>query len=236
MAMRLLPKSEVNKAKALDRQREIDEGKKLATRVDTLRELAAQEDENLGKFRDKMVSQIMEDIKPLQEEYDSLGNKITQRKRELGQLMQPIDALWADVNKAQAVNNDWEAELSQREVNVAAQAEDIVTRRTALEVDEARAADVTKRSEDLASVSVRINTEAKEFLAEARNEAQTVTSMAELRQQDSIRREEGVAARERDADIREGHLSQRERHVAEMQRAVADQYATMQRTIKRQGK
>lgn len=235
MAMRLLPRSEVNKAKALDRQREIDEGKKLATRVDTLRELAAEEDTNLSKFRDKMVAQIMADIKPLQEEHDGLVHKIGQRKLELVQLMQPINTLWDDVNKAQAINNGWEDDLTAREAQTAIAAGEVAKRRHDLEVDEARLADVKKNIDELAAESVRINTNAREFLAQARNDAQVLLSNSEGLQLDITRREELVAARERDAKIVEAKNKADAKDNRDTARSLKDKYDTLERTLTRLG-
>lgn len=236
MAMRLLPRSEVNKAKALDRQREIDEGKKLATRVDTLRELAAQEDTNLSKFRDNMVSQIMADIKPLQEEYDGLGHKITLRKGELAQLMKPIDDLWAAVKQAQAINNDWETDLAKREVVVD------VEKQANLDIS----LNLNKRMENLDNLAIeisknnessaRIEANAKELLKTARAEAHALSLKADVRTNDLNTREIVVAARERDAKMVDAKNKADAKANNEEAKIIKDRYDTLQRTLKRLGK
>lgn len=60
--VRLLTKREVDVAKAKDRQREIDEGKKLADRVDALRRMAVEEEQKLELYRTQALSTIQEDI------------------------------------------------------------------------------------------------------------------------------------------------------------------------------
>lgn len=60
--MKLLEKSVINNLKALERKREIDEGKKLAERVDKLRELSSKEQANLSEFRDHTLKAIRQEI------------------------------------------------------------------------------------------------------------------------------------------------------------------------------
>lgn len=70
--MKLLSKSDVQKAKSLDRQREIDEGLKLARRVDALREIAAAEESSLAKFRIETIAKIHDEISILAAKRDEL--------------------------------------------------------------------------------------------------------------------------------------------------------------------
>lgn len=91
MGIRLLPKSELIKAKTKDRELEITEGAKLAKRVDDLRKLVADEETNLTKFREKTVSAIMADVKVHSDELDGIKEEIRTRKAELIELFEPID-------------------------------------------------------------------------------------------------------------------------------------------------
>ncbi len=81
--MRLMKKSEVEKLKILERKREQDEGLKLARRVDSLRELAANEESKYTKFRDGMIGEIQKQINEKQAELDALERMIKNLKSNL---------------------------------------------------------------------------------------------------------------------------------------------------------
>lgn len=92
--MRLLPKSEVDKAKALDRQREIEEGKKLATRVDTLRDTHAKEEAELQSFRSKTLAQIQIEVNGEIERLEDVKREVNEKRQELFSLSGPLDKAW----------------------------------------------------------------------------------------------------------------------------------------------
>ena len=60
--MRLLEKSEIAKAKAVDRSKEISEGLKISKRVDSLRELASREEQTLDMVRTRELERMATDF------------------------------------------------------------------------------------------------------------------------------------------------------------------------------
>lgn len=74
--MRLLPKQEVNDRLKESRRIEIDEGAKLARKIDTLRETALKEEANLTKFREESIKIVTEEIKKLIEKKETLLKEI----------------------------------------------------------------------------------------------------------------------------------------------------------------
>lgn len=60
--MKLLDKKEVLQAKNLTRETEINEGAKLARKIDALRETAALEEKKLAEFREKTLNIIKEEV------------------------------------------------------------------------------------------------------------------------------------------------------------------------------
>lgn len=98
--MRLLPKSEVNSRKAQERQAEISEGKKLAERVDRLREVQASEEASLTRFRNKTVAEINQEVTVASKERDNLLNEVRLLKKQRTALLVPLDSEWAKLNEA----------------------------------------------------------------------------------------------------------------------------------------
>lgn len=80
--MKLLDKPSISNLKALERKREIDEGAKLAKKIDTLRELSASEQTNLSRFRDETLKKVREEIDSAMGERDALAREVVSLKEE----------------------------------------------------------------------------------------------------------------------------------------------------------
>ncbi len=102
MGMKLLTKSDIDKAKANQQKKDVDEGLKLARRIDNLREVAVQEEANLEKFRKTKVASLSAEITQLEAIKDSFTGEISQLKRERRALMKPLEAEWAEIHKEKA--------------------------------------------------------------------------------------------------------------------------------------
>lgn len=88
--MNLLPKKEIDLLKSSEKKIEIDQGIRLARKIDLLRETAAQEEDNLRKFRDETLKVIKAEIdgllrrkKIVEDEITLLENKKEDIKKEL---------------------------------------------------------------------------------------------------------------------------------------------------------
>lgn len=127
MTLRLNSKSDIAKAKAAERNQEIQEGLKISRRVDSLRELEAKEDENLQKFRTETLSSIMADIKSATAEKESILSEVLDLRKEKAKG-------FADVQEAQGVLIAERNDLQLREKKVS---EDI----RAIEIDRAKLKD-----------------------------------------------------------------------------------------------
>lgn len=130
MPIKLLKKSEIDQAKARDRQLEINEGLKLAKKVDTLREVVAQEEESLKKFRIKTISAINDEIiiaakkrDDLNKENSDLEEKNILLKTERKKLEEPVDLTeaWESVKGREEIienlsikNDKWETDYQEK--------------------------------------------------------------------------------------------------------------------------
>lgn len=73
--MKLLAKSDIQKAKSIERQQLVNEGLKLAKRVDDLREVVAEEEQTLENFRRETLKEIHRQIRIEQAKLDKIINK-----------------------------------------------------------------------------------------------------------------------------------------------------------------
>lgn len=233
MSMRLLPKSAVDKAKALDRQREVEEGAKLAKKVDALRELHSEEERGLTDFRSRTIKEIMGEINTLTTEKEALINDISAIKAERKLLLEPLDVKWQEVNKAQVICNNWEQDLERREEKVGELDKKLLNLLKVLDVEKGQIADERIRSKELVASSGRMYEEAKETLADARNKSQVILTEAEIKLSESNIRDEQVTAKERDILMLREHTKSWEKDLTNRERALKDKYDTLLRTEKR---
>lgn len=91
MTIRLLKKSEIDKIKSQERKRELDSGLTLAKRIDSLREIHAEEEKSLLNFRNKTVAEIQKEINKKIQERDSISLQVNEKKELLQELIQKIN-------------------------------------------------------------------------------------------------------------------------------------------------
>lgn len=143
--MKIPSKIEISNSKSQERKREIEEGVKLAKKVDSLRELSAKEQENINRFRDSSLKQIQEEINKKIDEKNVLDVEISQRKEERIKLSAPVDLKeeWEKVKQDKLQIEEWkrdlfdrEAKLIEREGNVITHQKEIEKRDKSLKDDE----------------------------------------------------------------------------------------------------
>lgn len=82
--MKLLSREDIAKQKSSERKSEVDEGIKLARKIDVLRETASNEETKLSKFRAEGLKQLKEDI-------DGLMSLKTALERDVQTLYESIE-------------------------------------------------------------------------------------------------------------------------------------------------
>jgi hypothetical protein len=108
MPIKLLSKQEINQRQALQRHAEIEEGRKLAKRVDNLREIAVQEEASLASFRAKTLKAINEEIKKATKEHEVVLNQVKELRSEL-------ETGFSELKKAENIVKLKEEDLVSRE-------------------------------------------------------------------------------------------------------------------------
>ncbi len=229
--MRLLAKSEVAKGKALDKQREVQEGLKVAKRVDALRETAAEEEASLEKFRQKTLSTLHEQIAPLAKEKDELESKVKTLREERIRLEAPVDLRkeWELVEEGKKTNAEWrddllgrEITLTERENNVRDDKKEVEKREKEVESNEEWVRRTTLEAQTANEVAHDAQNLAEETLkrakAQAHEQQQLFTTKAEelsIKEQGLLAREEQVATDRVD--------------ITNQKKFLADQRATLER-------
>ncbi len=226
-------KSAVNKAKLIDRQREIDEGAKLAKRVDSLRELSATEEKNLLTFREQAMETVRAELKPLHQEKAVLLQEIRELAVQKKLLQVPLDEKWEEITKAQKICDDWEQELTVRESAATHLEDDNKLRSATLKKRNVTITEKEALVQEIVYTATKMLADAKEVLAESRNEAQHAKMHAEVTLSALAERETALAVRERDVQIgKENNAKVRKANI-EAHIQLADREATLERALKR---
>lgn len=231
--MRLLSKREIDTARVADTKRQYDEGKKLATRVDVLRETTVREEANLKKVREKSVAELYAEINPLIEKREALLKEVVhleERKKEAltslevreERLTQAI-AAFTQERLAFATQVDV---LHVRKRGISEQEERLITERGRIENFKHTTAENLVQSENTLKA-------AQDQASDLRKQAQITLEGAELREKRSFSREAEVAVRERELQMRTDEADRREKDLIDREKLLRDRNAMLERNLKR---
>lgn len=99
----ILPtKIQLNKAKAQETKRQIDEGLALARRVDAMRELKLIQEANIRRWKEVTIKAAQEEINQAIEQRDVYKRQAKQALDERDELRKPLDAEWEQVTSERA--------------------------------------------------------------------------------------------------------------------------------------
>lgn len=103
--MLLLPKSQIAQKKADAQKQTIDEGQRLAKRIDNLRDTLLEEEKSLEKFRRETVALIHTQIVDERSILESLKQEVSILTDERKRLLIPLDDKWEEVNTEKKKND-----------------------------------------------------------------------------------------------------------------------------------
>ncbi len=231
--MQLLDKFTIAKEKSFERKLEIDEGAKLALKIDTLRRTAAEEETKLSQFREKSMAQIKSDIGLSSEKLTSLRAEITVAENRLAEVRVPLDQEWARLNDDKRVYEIAEEELGEKIEQFLASERDQVVRLNQIKVDEERAAEKLEQGNEHIKTALRVEEHAKGLLNESLSMATKIMEEANNREAETVSRENTVAESEHVIMTQKKLLDDREKQLNSRERAINDKYQTLLRSTNR---
>jgi len=231
--MKLLTKSEQSKAKATEKQKEIQEGLKLAKKVDALREISAQEDKALKEFRKNTLAEIAKETLKESKKLDALKDEVKELEERKLEALKPLEAELRAIEDKTATLNELIANFNTRGEKIAKLEADVEKRVKEVSVQEihvqtikSQALDNFKESDTLVQEAVNNSRLAREVLDKAKQEAEELINNAEFKEKSIINREKAVF-------VKEEELRKKEIDLAKQESALKDKYETLERSIKR---
>ncbi len=215
---------------------EIDEGAKIARRVDSLRSKVAQEDMELKKFREASIKKVQEEINSLISNRDVMVKEVEELTEKKRILQIPLDDAWKQCDKRNIELTEVENKLTEKAQILHRQEVEIESREYRLKIAEEEILDektkikyVTAKASDLFDLAQGKFRDAEEMFDKANHyfENKKVTL---------VEREMNVAARERTAQLVRDSNDRDRSELNKRERLINDKYETLLRTEKRLNK
>lgn len=233
MTLRLLTKREIDKKKSVERQREIDEGMKISRRVDSLREIEAEESASLDLFRTTTIEGIHKEIHEVTLERNELKTEVSALEDRKAEALKPLTDEWTSLNIAKEALSVKESVLSDLSKDIYGQKETLDARELKLRQDE-RAIALKEGRIQLYLDKVQRESESSKNTAmeidKIRNETILLKSNAELQFNN---REENIKNREKNLETREKEVDAERQELAKERVRLADKEKTLERALKR---
>jgi hypothetical protein len=213
---RLLDKKLVNTELASQRKQQIDQGLKLAQKVDVLRETSHLEAANLEKFRVETIKKVQEEIDAKVKERDSLEKGNVSLREERIVLSAPIDLTEA----REKVRTD-RLELDTRSEKMVIEENNLIAREATIDSQEKeyqkRLLNLSKMEETTERTLIEAESKyelASQTLDRANETADALNLASKKRENDVAVREQDVAYFEKDLEKRETELAALEADIA----------------------
>lgn len=228
--IRLLPKSEIDKRKAEEQRLALQEGLKVAKRVDTLREIAASEEAAFEKYRTTSLKDIQSDIQLRFQEKEQLEADLVKMRSERNALLVPITHKWLEIEEVEGRLNTKEAALSKEEAYLIGEKIDLDQRVREAKAKEGRAEDLKTLASAMFSKAEKTVATAKEESANMRNRAQAELSLVELKDLEVSKREQGAIIKEAQIKERESRIEKYEADLAKREHTLRAGWKNLERT------
>lgn len=230
--MKLLTRQEITKQKTAERKIEIDEGIKLARKVDTLRQTALQEEANLAKFRLAALQRTKEEIEALVQQKDNVVSEIESLKVQRDLLRLPLDGEWDQLMAFKEETGKLNDLLSQKEAELSHQGFILGQKSAELSLMVAK----LDNEKALAHINFLETEENKQKSAETVVENEVIKTNLELyvnkKTEEFVLREGDLAAREKEINLKEDSYRKRLKALNIKEQIINDRFETLLRTEK----
>lgn len=233
MAVRLLSKHEIQRRKSEERRQEIEEGLKVARRVDALRETLASEETSLEQYRSSTLKAIQNDLQETADKKNSLLSEIAILERRRSQLQVPLDAAWSqaralreearlqlETNQVQAVElKTYEARLQQRSVEIQKEQEVISLQKDDIATEKLQASSLLEKANNVYERSVE---QLRKFEHLQRQKEEEFSEI-----------EKEIQAREKEIQYQQERIRERNKMLQTQELELQERYLQMEATAKR---
>jgi hypothetical protein len=234
--MKLLAKSDIHQKKTAEQKQTLDEGKKLASSIDRLREVAAQEESSLEKFRSETLASIHKETSEAATQRDALLGEV--RELQLAR-QKALEPLTSELNLLEETRE----ELAQKAAHNVETAATLDAWEQSLIEKYKEVTDTILRAEtkeESARVKmeeiIRLEESTKQASEETRKLRDEVETIRNTLQGELVHREQMCTNRETSIILREETLEQERKAIQEEKIRLDDRSRTLERAFNRLNK
>jgi hypothetical protein len=231
--IRLLAKSELDKAKSTDKAREIAEGVKIARRVDALRELQSREESNLEKFRSETIAAIQAQVEKETQKRDEIASQVALIEAKSKKTVVGISSKQKELERVKSTLEKYEQELKRREDELLITEEAMIHARQNVEDALLRADTREEASIQLHRQATKKNEQASDALLHAHNIEQGLEEEKERHNREHQQFLSIIAGKEKELQQREKQNEEREVILESERILIADRKKMLDRALAR---
>lgn len=235
MFPRLLTQSDLDSRKSADRRREVEEGAKLARRVDGLRELAAETEKNVEQHRSASLAQAQRDIDAVLSKKELLEGEVRELEEERKRLQTPLDVAWEKIRQESKQNADERLVLEQRDETIRQTSIEQENVAKQLREEGERVVQERKRSMSLLKKAASDQEKAQTILLEAHELKEETTNWSVHKTNELTKREKAALIREQELILQAEQVEEGRLQNENDRKKLKDAYETLARTKKRLG-
>lgn len=233
MSVKLLPKSKINELKQKERSIEIQEGVKLATRIDGLRELHSKTEEGLEKYKISTLTQIQGEIIALQTQKETLIGEIMAMRSNYDVMLPEISLKRTELADFEKKLMTWDKKLEKREEAASLLELDVMEALETAENSRIHAEDDERIARNLLIDAKNKKEESQRMVNEAKN-LQTKSQNDALATEESLNlRELNIQTKEKNIVIKEVELMNKGKELDNEKIKVEDLRQTLERSLAR---
>lgn len=231
--MKLLSKSDIATAKAKDKRREIDEGLKIAQRVDSLRETQAMEEAALTKFRKETLIAINQEIVSETRKKNELLKEVSDLEDRKREALKPLDEAWNAVRAKEEELTEYAHQLHQDREILSQAEKDHEIEVELLKVEKSRVSDERDRSIKSLANAEAFREENRLILSQNRNILEESKLVLKDAQKKAKLKEQAIHVAELRLKERERIIQEKEKDIINQNIFLADQRKTLERALNR---
>ncbi len=231
--MKLLKKSALNSELQLQKTKQIDEGVRIATKVDKLRETLTDLEVQHSTFAQRKMDEMNAALDEKRTEVLVLKDHIKDLEAKRAKLMEPLDKEKEELKSAAELILAKSVEADVKWNNLLQVEQETMDRRKVLEQEIKTLEKQKREAEVLFSDGEQFKAQTYRVLQEA-NDKNTAVDL-EVKEKKTLitKRESAVAVRERELDILKAQLDSKQIDITKREIVLADREAMLERDIKR---
>lgn len=216
-----------------ERKQDIDNGLKLARKVDNLREELSKKEQERDLFIKGNTTAQQEKVKELTTLISTKEKEIEVLEEKRKELLKPVSLEWEKLKERELTLSKDEEDLNNLKSALTLLQGELNRREKELSIDENRNQELKNEIKVQAEKVSNASLEAQNTLIHAREEEKRILSQARLKEGNAIKKEKEVALRENNITSRETKLDEEEKNIINEKIRLADMRKTLERAITR---